>query len=201
MRKYLLISVALLTACSTTKPKVVHFESTHYLNENAPIKSQTSAHYDQQRAGAAYRAPAYEYVLGQRAVETLADREMVATAEENYRAEQLRQSRRDTASNTEPRLITSNGRYQRNSYSVYELERWKRFCSHGRMSEQDWRFIQKHGEQSFPADIIDQCLAPHYNALEYRQAWQASCAQYKSKDNASYRLIRQFSKRPHRPCR
>jgi len=116
------------------------------------------------RAGAAMLQPAYIHVLG----ESLNDR---------Y---EMDGDRFTTATNpVPPSGGTDSGDRDWISVgaSMYELQRWERFCDSGRgMDEPDWRFVTEAGApNNIPDILVVGCKPPEHDITDYLQAWTSFC--------------------------
>jgi len=62
------------------------------------------------------------------------------------------------------------------SYSIYETQRWERFCGFGKkMDIRDWDFIAQQGREFVPEHLKSSCKPKAYTRIDYIAAWQASC--------------------------
>lgn len=61
------------------------------------------------------------------------------------------------------------------SYSIYEMTRWQRYCDHGKMDEKDWEFVASQGRNNVPDTLKSLCNPPAFGRYEYLAAWKRSC--------------------------
>lgn len=122
------------------------------------------------RGGAAMRQPAYVHVLGESFNDRYAD--IAQLAEQSGTDE-------DTIRDALARLhdASREDRPWQVGYSVYEMERWKRFCDGGKgMDEPDWQFVtQAGGISGVPADYARDCRPPAHDYGDYLRAWTRFC--------------------------
>lgn len=123
---------------------------------NSTSKDETITWNNQSRRGAAYSEQGYRHVLANRNVGALHD-EPAETAISDNPIEVLK------------RTVTLR------SYSVYEMERWERFCGHGKMDSKDWEFVAHEGRENIPEVLRSNCSAPAYTRQQYIAAWKSSC--------------------------
>ena len=143
------------------------------------------------RGGAALRQPAYIHVLGDSLNARYdLDEESFLTPPETARAATV-------ATSPERNWVTSGA-------SMYELQRWERFCDQGRgMDEPDWRFVtQAGGREQIPDLFMVDCSPPDHDLGDYLNAWTAFCEFEDT--TAQQRQIVRNSSRPRsvvNPCR
>ena len=102
-----------------------------------------------ERGGAALRQPAYIHVLG------------TTKAGGNLTAASPTGKLVDPADMIATSLSKLNDIQKGKGYSVYELQRWERFCNHGLgMDKRDWAFVKKEGVQNVPITLIGKCSPP-----------------------------------------
>lgn len=157
MRIMLIGALLTLAACSTTE-EVEHagYSLRSYINTKPTSMAPTTAWYDAERGGAAIREQSYNHVVGRQNVSELKDLSPEPAI-----------SLDPAASIERSKKVTS--------YSVYELQRWERFCGHGKMDGKDWDFVASEGRENIPLHLIAECNAPTYTRQEYLEAWKASC--------------------------
>lgn len=149
------------------------------------------------RGGAAIRQPAYIHVLG----DEFNDR-YASTADLSDQTG----TNEDTVREALARLgeLRKEDSPWSQGYSIYEMERWERFCDGGRgMDEPDWTFVTRAGgRRNIPDALASDCRPPSYDYQDYLRAWTRFC----DSDNPSRvdRDIVSDSVRPRsvvNPCR
>lgn len=146
------------------------------------------------RAGAAMHHPDYVHVLG--------DRHDWAEINGPYGSLDSGDGRNKGRTRTLSYSGSKNSR-PGTGFSVYELQRWERYCNGGKgMDERDWRFVASE-QYNPPLDALGSCRAPSFDYSNYLEAWTRFCngsSQYSSQDKA----IVSNSSRPFttvNPCR
>lgn len=117
------------------------------------------------RAGAAMRQPAYIHVLGDS-----------LNARYDMDSEQFTEAGgspfgdQQNSGSSDRNWITAGA-------SMYELQRWERFCDQGRgMDEPDWRFVTEAGGRNHVPEILTVgCTPPDHDLNDYLQAWTSFC--------------------------
>lgn len=151
-----------------------------YTTEKPVGKDTTLTWYNDERSGAAYNAEAYKHVLAKRNTAELADH------------------------SPEPSLIHPNdpasaiNQVTTKSYTVYETQRWERFCGAGKMDSMDWDFVAQEGRENIPEQLKEMCTPPAYTRQEYIEAWKASCGN--NTPTASQSVIRENTISPRDVC-
>lgn len=118
------------------------------------------------RAGAAMLQPAYIHVLG----ESLNDRYELDS-------EQFSSGATPTPTPTNSTDNTSDRNWISAGASMYELQRWERYCDQGRgMDEPDWRFVtEQGGRNNIPDILVVDCKPPEHDMTDYLSAWSLFC--------------------------
>lgn len=178
MKMPILGAVLLLSACSSTSTVVAtdHSQRT-YINEKPTTLDTTLTWNDKQRSGAAINDEGYRHVLGRQNVEIIADEpaELVIPSNPMDAAKKI----------------------SRQSYSVYEMSRWERFCGAGKMDERDWDFVAKEGRGNLPETLAKNCAYPSFTRQEYLAAWKAQCS---GEITTSQKLILEKTLEPSSTC-
>tara|TARA_R110002051_G_scaffold250392_1_gene309719 strand:+ start:1569 stop:2288 length:720 start_codon:yes stop_codon:yes gene_type:complete len=144
------------------------------------------------RAGAAMLQPAYIHVLG----ESHNDRYEFDTGRLTSSAPSTTETTRPSNDSGERNWITAGA-------SMYELQRWERYCDQGRgMDEPDWRFVTSQGDNNIPDMLIVNCSPPSHDMADYLNAWSRFCEAETT--TAEQRSIVRNSSRPRtivNPCK
>lgn len=101
---------------------------------------------EQSRGGAAMRSPSYYHSLaGAVRSPRPGDREAITTEPALAIAKSIMQSEQP----------------KKRGYSVYEMQRWERYCNGGKgMDKRDWAFVRQEGEDNVPANLRPNCIRP-----------------------------------------
>lgn len=145
-----------LVACKSNEVKQELVDPIAQTEINSTSKDETLTWDQHQRSGAAYSQAAYHHVLGLRNTRSLSDSPPAVSI-----------------SATPSEVIKRVTRLQ--SYSVYELERWERFCGHGMMDSKDWEFISIEGRDNIPENLKTQCSPPSFTRQDYLASWKSKC--------------------------
>lgn len=161
MRFGLIASVILLTACSSQEIlQSAQYSKKTYLSEKPVGLDTTVTWNNDQRVGAAYSAETYTHVLGQQKSTDIIDIPPASISS----LEQFKN----------PSDIAKNAINK--SYSIYELQRWERFCGKGKMNSKDWDFIAIKGQHNLPEHLKAACTPPSFSRKDYLHAWQRFCS-------------------------
>ena len=156
---YLGAVILLAGCCSTDSTEVssisLGYSQRNYTNIKPPGKDPTLTWYHSERGGAAYREEAYRHVLAARNATDLADHASEPTFTAHAAAAVA--------------TVT-------HSYSIYETQRWERFCGAGKMDIEDWDFVAQEGRSNVPAELEATCTPPAFTRQEFLEAWKATCA-------------------------
>ena len=97
-------------------------------------------------------------------------------------------------------VIKNAAKASSQSYSVYELSRWERFCGlGGKMDVKDWDFISDTGRANLPDSLKSSCKERPYTSGEYRATWEKTCTEgYKL--NTADRIITNETIKPKGIC-
>jgi hypothetical protein len=161
MRIGLVASVILLTACSYQEVlQSAQYSKKTYISEK-PVGIDTTVTWNSdQRVGAAYKSEAYTHVLGQQNASDIVDIPPTSTSSVE---------RFQNPSNAIKNAVN-------NGYSIYELQRWERFCGKGKMNAKDWDFIAIEGRHNLPEHLKPACTPPSFSRNDYLHAWQRFCS-------------------------
>ena len=160
MRIGLIASVILLMACSSQEvlPSAKYSKKT-YISEK-PVGLDTIVTWNSdQRIGAAYKAGAYTHVLGHQKSDDIVDIPPASS------------SSLEQFNNPSDGIKNAINK----SYSIYELQRWERFCGKAKMGESDWDFIAIEGRDNLPKHLEPTCRPPAFSRQEYIHAWTVFC--------------------------
>jgi len=170
-----------LSGCSSQETyQAPQYTKRIYTTTTTVGKDTTLAWYDSERAGAAYNKEGYRHVLTKRNTLILADNA------------------------PEPLEVITNSpinaikKLYIKSYSIYETERWERFCGDENMNSEDWKFIAREGRENVPEQLEKHCNPPPYTRQEYINAWKASCDEQVI--SVALEVIRLNSIAPHNIC-
>lgn len=178
MKLPILGAVLLLSACSSTSTVVAtdHSQRT-YTNEKPTALDTTLTWYNKERSGAAVNDEGYRHVLGHQNVEIISD---------------------EPAEPVIPSTpIDAAKKISKQSYSVYEMSRWERFCGAGKMDERDWDFVAKEGRGNLPETLAKKCAYPSFTRQEYLAAWEAECS---GEITTSQKIILEKTLKPASVC-
>lgn len=181
MRAMIVLAVVGLAACSSDESiEPANYSLREYINTKPTSMPATLAWNDAERGGAAIRQESYYHVVGRQNVSDLKD---------------------VSPDSTLP--LTPEASIQRStkvvSYSIYEMQRWERFCGHGKMNSKDWDFVASEGRENIPYHLIAECTAPTYTRQDYIDAWTASC--HGGKPTPAQTIIRNSSIPPKNNCK
>jgi hypothetical protein len=137
------------TVTSNTEPP--------YRSIDGTGKDPTTTWISHTRTGGAYSQSAYRQVLGNQNMGTISD---LPTQSPRY-------------SNKPADVIERANSLQ--SYSIYELARWQRYCGHDKMNAKDWDFVASQGRSNMPETLKSQCNSPAFTRSEYLAAWKRFC--------------------------
>lgn len=152
-----------LAGCSSADSKDKKFHEKHYVNIKPTARDATTSNDPERVAGAAIEAADYHHVLAKHRVEQLPDDAFDGAAKI------LEKSTPADKAQLEP-IGTIH------SYSVYEMQRWNRYCGKGgKMDKRDWEFITREGKKNLPDELIGDCKAPTFTQSEYLNAWDTYC--------------------------
>ncbi|MBX2807149.1 MAG: hypothetical protein KTR20_00825 [Cellvibrionaceae bacterium] len=158
MKIVLVILSVVIASCANREHMIADpgYSQREYRDIKPTAWANTLTWNQRTRAGSAYRGEAYYHVLGERTVGKLEDH-----------ANQL--SITDQPAESIQHSIQT-------SYSVYENQRWERFCGTGKMNSKDWDFIANEGRSNIPEHLANDCLPPAYTRQDYLTTWAAYCA-------------------------
>lgn len=135
------------------------------------------AQRDLSLGGAAYRQEGYVHVLD--------NRKTLSSASKPDPARPMVIKHSGTQPHKHSRQSSSSASSQYNDqkgYSIYELERWKRYCNRGKdMGAADLRFVQRAGIANVPSAMSATCQPPSFSLSDYTQAWEQYCRTGQSK--------------------
>lgn len=146
----------LLVACASNEVSEVAHTPVDLTKTNTTSKDETLAWNNKARRGAVYSEKGYRHVLADRNVGSLQD----IPPEPSISANPADVIQRATSMK---------------SYSVYEMQRWERFCGHGAMDSKDWDFIAREGRSNIPESLKQDCSAPAFTRQDYIAAWESKC--------------------------
>lgn len=183
MRIWLIASVILLTACSSQEVfQSAQYSKKTYLSEKPVSLDTTVTWNNDQRVGAAYKAEAYTHVLRQQNYVDIVDIPPASTSSvEKF------QNPSDTINNAINK-----------SYSIYELQRWERFCGKGKMNSKDWDFIAIEGRNNIPVHLKSKCTPSAFSRQDYIHAWKEFC--YGETLTLEHKIIVENTMRPNDKC-
>lgn len=183
MRIGLIASVILLTACSSQEVfQSAQYSKKTYMSEKPVGLDSTTTWNNAQRVGAAYSAESYTHVLGQKKSADIIDIPPTSTSVEQF----------NISSDIAKNAINK-------SYSIYELQRWERFCGKAKMGESDWDFIAIEGRDNLPEHLEPTCRPPAFSRQEYLNAWKEFC-QNRGALAEGKKTIVESTKKPHDIC-
>lgn len=181
MRILLIGAILSLAACSTQEAVVPSGYSLRtYINVKPTSMAPTTAWSEAERGGAAIREQSYHHVVGRQNVSELKD----LSPEPVISLDPATSIQRTT------KIV---------SYSVYEMQRWERFCGQGKMNARDWEFVATQGRENIPFHLIADCKSPSYTRQDYLDAWKASC--HGGKTSPAQKLIRAATIPPSNFCK
>lgn len=177
--RYLCFAIT-LTGCSSQEIYQPEYSQRVYSIEKPVGKDTTLAWYNGERLGAAYTTEAYKHVLTKRNTAKLTD---------------LSPGFSFMLPNDPASTINQ---VKTKSYTVYETQRWERFCGEGKMDSRDWDFVAQEGRENIPEQLKEVCTPPAYTRQEFIEAWQASCGN--NPPTASQAIIREKTIAPSDVC-
>jgi len=158
MRRGYLVIVVILSGCSTQEIyQPPEYTQRVYTNEKPVGLDNTVTWSKTHRSGAAYNQENYRHILGVRNVAILSD----------HAPEPAQITLSSEPAEAVERTIKS--------YSVYESQRWERFCGAAKMDSRDWDFISTEGRENLPDHFKQNCTPPAFTRQDYLSAWAASC--------------------------
>jgi hypothetical protein len=206
----LILSSVLATGCANPPERVPEKPAKQYIeigNKSERVKRNLTLSWDNMgRGGAAIRQPAYVHVLGDGNLGAYENEGSMSgmTAHPDSSAPDIAAALKaadEVGAKTEMNDTSdSNGL---RGHSVYELQRWERFCDGGKgMDEADWSFVTNSGSESGLPDIYqNNCDTPKHDYGSYLAAWTGFCTNVPI--SRVQRLIVQNSSRPKstvNPC-
>lgn len=61
--------------------------------------------------------------------------------------------------------------------SIYDLQRWERYCSGGKLlTHADWKFLIQQGLNNVPGPLASKCTPPSFSYDQYLSAWKHYCS-------------------------
>jgi hypothetical protein len=144
-------------------------------------KDETVTWVGHTRTGAAYSQASYRQVLANQNTFTISDRPAQLPRYSNKPAD----------------VIERVSSLQ--SYSIYEMARWERYCGHGKMDEKDWEFVASQGRNNVPDTLKALCNPPAFSRQDYAAAWKRSCGG--SEPSTFDQAIRSITVAPANICR
>ncbi|MBX2808166.1 MAG: hypothetical protein KTR20_05985 [Cellvibrionaceae bacterium] len=185
MKVVLLLLPLLIAACAGRQAHDDEIAPAYTQREYTQIKptamDNTLTWNQAVRAGSAYRGAAYYHVLGTRTPEQLQDHPNKPAI---------------AIGNTPGDAIE---RALKRSYSIYETQRWERFCGGGKMDSRDWDFVASQGRSNIPEQLAASCTPPAYTRQDYLTTWAAYCA--KDELSVAQSLIKKATIAPPDSCK
>ena len=182
MKKTLCLAIAAVavTGCAKEVKPSHEYQQRVYLSEHNRIKDMATSHYVQERGGAAYREDSYQYVLGVRTGSELFD-----TPKHDELDTLPKGAAKDGIATpfshlVDPVTALKNAQYTGHgltqSYSIYEMKRWNRFCGPEKITRKDFEFIAKVGRANVPKELKANCQQPGFTRQDYLAAWDSGCS-------------------------
>ncbi|MFC1336956.1 MAG: hypothetical protein G8D89_21565 [gamma proteobacterium symbiont of Clathrolucina costata] len=156
-----------LAGCSSQHIHAPDYSQRVYTNEKPVGLDNTLTWDEDKRNGAAYNQAGYNHVLGPRNVDDLVDHPP-ETSIPALPAEVIRQSGEALNAGM---IAEAVKQVAMKSYSIYETQRWERFCGAGKMDSLDWNFVAKEGRENVPEQLKGNCTPPTFTRQEYLDAW------------------------------
>lgn len=194
----LIIGATLVAGCSTTPESKPEPEATVIETKQARVTRDLTLSWDNMgRGGAAIRQPGYIHVLGEGNIHGSGSKaslppsqvadpytpshalEAVAQIDRDNRASEIaaKKAIKVVVKDSEPSTGQSSDSSPKEGYSLYELNRWERFCDNGKgMDEADWKFVSRNGgAQNIPVMLRKSCDVPSHDYKTYLAAWTGFC--------------------------